>query len=77
MALPKEVPLKLLDAVNDSSGAFEDGRLVDMEVGKCRLNHGDYAAKDKYLAFQEDNFFSILLTRISVLIASPVQIAYI
>ena len=43
--MPKEVALKLLDAINDSSGAFVDGHVVDWEVGKGWLDERDPAAQ--------------------------------
>ena len=60
--LPKEVALKLLDAVDDSNGAFEDGHVVDRKIGKCGLDKVILPPRDKCLAFQDDNFFFLLST---------------
>ena len=43
--MPKEVTLKLNDTINDSSRAFEDGHVIDWEVGKGRLDQGNPAAQ--------------------------------
>ena len=43
--LPKKIALKLLDAVDDCHGAFEDGYVVDRETSKCGLDQGNSASQ--------------------------------
>lgn len=69
--MPKKVTLKLLDAVDDGGGAFEDGDVVDREVGKCRLVKVILPPKDNYLALQKTTFSQFFQRQGSIQILAP------